>query len=158
MITLQPITSKNLWSIYGLKADENLVAPNRQSLAEAYAYYSEHGKSPIVYGIYHNSTPVGFMMAVYNPPEGFATIDNNGQPYYYLWRLMIDEEHQNKGYGRAAMNLIIAETKAFSHGEANAFYTSLVPESTITPSFYGSFGFVKTGEIDDEEEVMRLEL
>jgi len=158
MITLQSITSKNLWKIYNLKADENLVAPNNKSLAEAYAYYSEHGKNPIVYGIYHDSMPVGFIMAVYNPPAGFAAINNNGQPYYYLWRFMIDNEHQNKGYGKIAMNLLLAEAKESLHGEANAFYTSVVPESAVTPKFYGSFGFVKTGEVDDGEEVMRLSL
>ncbi|MCL2619926.1 MAG: GNAT family N-acetyltransferase [Defluviitaleaceae bacterium] len=158
MINLKPVTLKNMWEIYELKADRNLVAPNNQSLAEAYGYYAEYGKSPLVYGIYNCDMPVGFMMVAYDPPHKFANINNNGQAFYYLWRLMIDDAHQNKGYGRAAMKLVIAEAKAHAHGEANAFYTSVVPESTVTPSFYGSFGFVKTGEIDEGEEVMRLEL
>ena len=71
---------------------------------------------------------------------------------------MIDNAHQNKGYGRQAMNLLIAEAKKGKHGSADAFYTSVYPESQMTPKFYGSFGFVKTGEVDDGEDVMRLEL
>ncbi|MCL2408728.1 MAG: GNAT family N-acetyltransferase [Oscillospiraceae bacterium] len=158
MITLQPITSKNLDSVWLMKADPDLVAPNAWSLAEAFAYRSEYKQDPIAYAICHDSAPVGFVMALYNPPAEFMedTINNNGQPYYYLWRLMIDDKHQKKGYGRAAMELLIAEAKASKYGKANAFYTGTEPKSTVTPKFYGSFGFVYTGEIDDGDEVMRL--
>ena len=76
---------------------------------------------------------------------------------------MIDEKHQNKDYGRAAMELLIAEAKAGKHGKANAFYAGTDPKSKIAPKFYGSFGFEYTGEIEVEdegsyEEIMRLAL
>jgi len=155
MISLRAVTSKNLWEIYELKADEKLVGTNPQSLAEAYAYTLAHGHDRLIaYGIYHEETAVGFMMANYDPKYDF--MDNEGEPYFYLWRLMIDDNYQNKGYGRAAMNLLIEELKSGVHGNANALYTGVVPESTVTPKFYGSFGFVKTGEMDDDEIVARL--
>ena len=161
MITLQPITSRTGFAVCQMKADPTLVASNIQSLAEAFAYYSEHKQMPIAYAVCHNGISVGFIMALYNPPTEFAPfIDNKGEPYYYLWRNMIDEKHQNKGYGRAAMELLIAEAKAGKYGEANAFYTGSAPESPVTAKFYGSFGFVNTGEIDrdgdDYEYIMRL--
>ena len=159
MITLQAVTLKNVIEIiYDLEADENLVDPNVVSLAQAYAYYSEYGENPIVYAIYHVDTPVGFILAVYAPPVGFVPIDNDGQPYYYLWRMMIDKKYQNKGYGRQAMELLLLKVKSHYRGEANAFYTSVMPESDITPKFYASFGFAKTGEIDGDAKIMRLPL
>jgi len=164
MITLQPITNKNLGAVWMMKADPDLVAPNNWSLAEAFAYRSEYKQDPIVYAICHNDIPVGFILALYNPPADFiSSIDNNGQPFYFLWRNMIDEKHQGKGHGRAAMELLIAEAKAGKHGVANAFYTGTDPKSKITPKFYGSFGFEYTGEVEVEdeesyEEIMRLAL
>jgi len=166
MVTLQPITLKNIFAVQRMKADPSLVAPNNFSLAEAFAYRSEHKQDPIAYAIYYNDTPVGFIMAVYNPPESFLDcVDNNGQPFYYLWRNMIDENHQKKGYGRAALELLIAEAKAGKHGVANAFYTSTARQSKVTPKFYGSLGFVYTGEVDkdyadesNDEDIMRLAL
>jgi len=164
MITLQPITTKNLDAVWLMKADPDLVAPNSWSLAEAFAYREEYGEKLIVYAIHHDDTPVGFIMAFYDPPKDvIESIDNNGKPFYFLMRNMIDEKHQNKGYGRAAMELLIAEAKAGKYGVANAFYTGTDPKSKVTPKFYGSFGFEYTGEreIEDEdsyEEIMRLAL
>ena len=161
MVTLRLITEKNLWKIYGMKSNDELVAPNRESLAEAYAYTLEHGHDKLlVRAIYHDETPVGFLMANYDPKYEF--MDNKGEPYFYLWRLMIDEQHQNKGYGRRAMEIFIEELKTGVYGKANAFYTGVVPASTVTPKFYGDLGFVETGEIDGEpddyEIVVRLAL
>ena len=62
MINLKPITSKNDDEICGLKADRALVRHNEGSLADAFVYWVEYGKSPIVYGIYNEETPVGFVM------------------------------------------------------------------------------------------------
>jgi len=164
MVTLRELTTENLDAVWLMKADPELVAPNSWSLAEAFAYRSEYKQEPIVYVIYNDDEPVGFIMALYNPPTEFLdSIDNQGQPYYFLYRNMVDEKHQKKGYGRAAMELLIAEAKAGKYGKANAFYTGTDPKSKVTPKFYGSFGFEYTGEIEVEdeeswEEIMRLPL
>jgi len=167
MITLQPITQKNAYAIMRLKADENLVANNTKSMAEAFAYWMDKGTPPIVRAIYHEETPVGFVMVDYDAATSFDDADeinNHGAPYYYLWRLMIDENHQNKGYGRAAMSLVINEVKTLPLGAANAFYTSVVMEEVnpVGANFYLSLGFEKTGEVLDpggeDEQVMRMAL
>jgi len=166
MITLQKITSKNVGTVYLMKADENLVAPNNWSIAEAFAYRNEYNQDPIAYAICHDDQPVGFIMALYHPPKEFIDcIDNNDEPFYFLWRNMIDEQHQGKGYGRKALELLIEEARLGKHGKATAFYTATVRESGVTPKFYGSFGFEYTGELDidenypdEAEDVMRLAL
>lgn len=111
---------------------------------------------------------MGFAMVDYIGDPAVANadddIDNNGKPYYYLWRLMIDDAHQNKGYGRKAMELIINEVKVLPRGGADAFYTSVVMEEVnpVGANFYLSLGFVKTGEVLDpegeNEQVMWLDL
>jgi len=163
MITLRPVNNDNIWDILDLEADEKLVASNAESLAEAYADYITKGEPPIVYAIYSDEMAVGFAMIEYTGVE-YETeeMDNKGVPFYYLWRLMIDENHQNKGYGKLAMELIISEIKKHPKGPANAFYTSVVMEEVnpVGANFYLSLGFEKTGEVidpeDENEQVMRL--
>ena len=156
MITLRPVTMENIGAIMKLKADEKLVGPNSYSLAEAYVFATEcNVELLLTRGIYFDEALVGFLMAYLElGPEG--VYDNNGEPYFYLWRFMIDENHQNKGYGRKAMEILIDELKSGVHGNATAFYTSTAPVSTVTPKFYRSFGMVATGEMDDDETVLRM--
>jgi len=158
MITLQIVTSKNCFAIFDLKADEKHVAANQRSMAEAYAYYAEHGFGPIAYGIYNDEMPVGFIMAVISGPQLGDEDLSDGKPYYYLWRMMIDNDHQSKGYGRAALHLLLQEIKKFPQGKADKMFTSVVPGNTAATRLYESFGFEKTGEVLDGEEVMELVL
>jgi len=154
MINLQKITSKNCWEICELKADERFVATNEQSMVEAYAYYVENGEGPLAYGIYDDATPVGFIMAEYCHDEK----DNDGKPFYYLWRMMIDNSHQGKGYGKAALTLLIQEIKESPKGKIEKLFTSVVPGDDGPTGFYEKFGFVKTGEMVEDEEGMVLAL
>ena len=156
MITLRPVTMDNIGAIMKLKADEKLVGPNAYSLAQAYVFTTECSPELLLTrGIYFDEEVIGFLMAYLElGPEW--TYDNNGEPYFYLWRLMIDENHQNKGYGRKAMDILIDELKSGVHGNANTLYTSTAPASTVTPKFYRSFGMVPTGEMDGDETVLRM--
>ena len=153
MINLKPITTNNVDEICELKADRTLVVDNTGSLADAFAYWSEYGDAPIVYGIYNDETPVGFMMVAFFEEDD---IGNDGAPYYFLWRMMIDENHQSKGYGQEAMKLIIQEVKTMPKGESNAFYTSTNGEAAM--KCYEKSGFEKTGLIRGEETVLKLTL
>ncbi|MCL2662212.1 MAG: GNAT family N-acetyltransferase [Oscillospiraceae bacterium] len=154
MITLQKITSENCFDICDLEADERFVAPNEDSLIEAYANFVENGHGPVAFGIYHDETPVGFIMAEYCDGEEC----NNGEPYYYLWRLMIDNTFQGRGYGKAALELFLEVIRTFPLGKATKMLTSVVPENVPATRLYESLGFVKTGVMFDEEEGMELVL
>ena len=101
-----------------------------------------------MYAIYDDEAPVGFVMVAYFDDDDR---DNNAVPYYFLWRLMIDEGHQNKGYGREVMKLIIDEVKTMPKGESNAFFTSTNGPAAM--KLYESLGFVGTVERFGETEL-----
>ena len=91
-------------------------------------------------------------MLSYNVPPG-----NPEAPWrYFLWRLLIDAEYQLRGYGRAAMALVIDVVRD-SPG-ATDFFTSVHPGDGGPAPFYRSLGFESTGEWFDGEEVYRLPL
>lgn len=73
-----------------------------------------------------------------------------------IGRFMVAEEHQNKGYGRKAMECALDIIK-----ESNKFdFVSLdyVPGNDAGKHLYESLGFKETGEIDEGEVVMKLDL
>ncbi len=143
-VTLQEITEETLGSILKMAVSEtqkNFVAPNSVSIAQAH-----FSKTAWFRAVYADETPVGFVM---------LHIDET-IPEYFVWRFMIDKNHQGKGYGRQAMARIIEHVRTFSN--ATALYLSYVPEENNPGPFYRKLGFVDTGEIVDEEMVMKLDL
>lgn len=147
MVRLDPITDDNLGAVVGLAVapgQEDFVAPNVWSLAEAYVEYDIAWPRAIV----DDDTVVGFMMLDIDPEE------ENGQPFW-LQRLMIDAAHQRQGYGRAALDLAVEHVRTLG---AREFFTSWVPSDTGPEPFYLQYGFVPTGDIEDDEIVARLDL
>ena len=143
-ITLLEITQDTLWPIMNLSVSENqrsFVAPNANSIAEAY-----YSKEAWFRGIYLGDQPVGFVM-LYADQE---------KPEYFLWRLMIDKDHQGKGYGYLAMERVIEYVKTLP--EAKELLTSYVPGDGDPSPFYYKLGFKETGEIIDGENVLKLNL
>jgi len=164
MITLKPITEDNFEDVLDLRASEEFVATNAYSLSEAYCdlkeaiengeQYHKHCYS-IPFAIYNNETLVGFLKLGYEDGEDI----NAGGDIYWLGRFMIDEKHQGKGYGKAAMEVVIDFVKSKPHGyEAKYFYTSVVPNNHIATKLYERVGFVKTGNQLDGEDLMKLDL
>ena len=91
-ITMKEITAETVWPIMKVNVAENqksFVAPNANSIAEAY-----FTKEAWFRAIYAGEEPVGFVML-------FA---DEKKPEYFLWRLMIDKDHQGKGYGYLPWN------------------------------------------------------
>ena len=74
---------------------------------------------------------------------------------YWLWRFMIDERYQRKGYGTAALQEIIRYFK--DHG-ANNIRLSTKASNTNALSLYRKAGFRETGELNEEEIVLQLDL
>ncbi len=73
---------------------------------------------------------------------------------WFLWRLLIDERHQGRGYGGAALRQIVDIVRAAG---ATELLTSYVPGDGGPWPFYERFGFVPTGELDGVEIVLRLD-
>ncbi|MDP3180144.1 MAG: GNAT family protein, partial [Spirochaetaceae bacterium] len=69
---------------------------------------------------------------------------------------MIDQRHQGKGYGTAALGLL--ERIARAEPGIVRLKLSTSPENTNGIKIYTKFGFVDTGILDDGEEVFVKEL
>lgn len=145
VVTLREVTAETVGTICNLKvapSQRNFVAPNAVSIAQAY-FQRDNAWFRAVYA---DETPVGFLMLD----------DDLAAQEYGLWRFMIDERYQGKGYGRAALELIIAHVR--TRPGATELLTSCVPGEGSPCPFYERMGFVYTGEEDDGELVMRLAL
>jgi len=143
-ITLKEITGETCWPIFNLEVYDNqtrMVAPNANSIAEA--YFSDEAWFR---GIYLGDEPVGFIM---------LAIDEEKREYF-LWRLMIDKNHQHSGYGFQAMQQVIEHVRGLPG--AKEFKTSYVPTEGSPAPFYYKLGFEETGEVIEGENVLALTL
>ena len=76
----------------------------------------------------------------------------------WLDRLLIGAAHQGRGYGGAALGLLLARLRA-EYGNRDV-YLSVVAGNEAAARLYASFGFVRTGEKDvggEEVYVRRAE-
>lgn len=141
-VTLREINKNNWSECIKLKVDEkqiNFVASNVYSLAE-----SKFEASFFPLAIYDRETMVGFLM--------YGKDDGN----WWICRLMVDKNHQKKGYGKAAMLKAIEILR--NKPECDRIFTSYEPENLVAQKLYLSLGFEKTGKIEEGEIVLCLPL
>lgn len=144
IISLREITCDTVDQILDLRVAENqqsFVDSNALSLAEA-----ELEPNAWFRAIYADDTPVGFLMTKEVPEP----------PFYYLWRLMIDQRYQKMGFGRQAVELLIARIKTVPNATELVLSAEAGKGSPI--GFYERLGFYATGEIDDDEFVYKINL
>ena len=147
-IELRELTEENLKQCFELKvAKEQMqyIASNEESWNAA----KENEDVARPFAIYCDGKMVGFTMFAFD--EGYE------DPFdrYWLWRLMIDENMQGNGYGTEALKVIIQYFK--DHG-ANNIRLSTKETNTGALSMYRKAGFMDTGEMNDEEIVLKLDL
>ncbi len=70
---------------------------------------------------------------------------------YLLCRYMIDERHQGKGYGKAALPIIVEHMRQ-QYG-CKDVYLTLEDENVRAIHLYTAFGFERTEEMDETERV-----
>ncbi|MEC1179537.1 GNAT family N-acetyltransferase [Metasolibacillus meyeri] len=142
MIQFKEIDRKNFWDVIDLNVAEeqkDFVASNLFSLAQAKAY-----PECICLAIYAEEVLVGFVM---------YCMDEDDHEYW-IYRLMIDEKFQGKGYGKAAMEkLIVHIKKDVNH---HVIYLSFEPENHLARRLYKKLGFEPDGRVIDDEIVYRL--
>ena len=163
MIELREITYKNVGKVLKLKVtkdQEDFIAGNDYSLAEAYCSLKEDKYPHTALAIANGEEIVGFLMYEYAPPVSDRNDKDEeyfqDEPYYHLFRYMIDEEHQDKGYGRVAMEKLVEHMKGRPQGLADAIYICYCPPNVVAKKFYESFGFADTGQIVEGEYITRL--
>ena len=143
-VTLRPLTRDNLWAVVDLKlhpGQEEFVEDNVASIANAYV---EPTFVPL--GVYAGDELVGFAMYGQHPNTGA----------WWVIRLMIAREQQGKGYGRGAMEAVIAMMT--DRVGCEEIVTSFNPSNAVAAGLYASLGFRPTGEIEDDEPLVRLRL
>jgi diamine N-acetyltransferase len=140
-ISLEDVTSANYEEVCDLdvtKAQQEYVACNMWSLVEAH-----YNSGYTCKAIYQNNEPVGFFMWVQETPTKVS-----------IWRFMVDEHHQNKGIGRQALTMAIAEIKTTSKLEQIEICYN--PKNPVAKDFYSSFGFEEVGLDEDEEDMLAI--
>jgi len=160
MLRLEKVNGKNVWDILKLTVSEdqrNYVARNDISIIEAYTAITANGYA-FPFGLYEGETPVGFLMVGYGVDDYWDDAPPIAKGNYNLWRLMIDQAHQRKGYGKEAVSLALEFIRTFPCGKAGSCWLSYEPENTVARHLYSSFGFVETGEMDCEELIAVLKL
>ena len=103
-----------------------------------------------------DGTLVGFAMISDNIPQDVLDADPDIVGPYYLWRLLIDEAFQGRGYGRATIDAVVDYVRSRPGGDV--LYTSCEAGDGSPQPFYLRYGFTKTDRIADGEDVLRLDL
>ena len=150
MVSLRPLDETNRREVEALRvspAQERFVSNVPDSLQEA---SEEPDGRALYWAVYADETPVGFVMIS----------DEVGSAEYipqYLWKLLIDERFQGRGFGAATLDLIVEYFRARPGVEV--MWTSAGQGEGSPIPFYERYGFVRTGEIVfDDEVLLRLDL
>ena len=123
------------------------IASNKTSLETAVnEKYSQIARP---FGIYADEKIIGFTMFAFE----LTSSDPNDR--YWLWRFMIDKNSQGNGYGSAALEKII---DYFKRHDADHILLSTKETNTSALSLYHKYQFAETGEMNEDEIVLRLNL
>lgn len=154
-LSIQPVTKSNWQALTKLevRADQkNFVAPNVYSILESHYGYDEPDGSGhwdmFPYGIYDGEAPVGFFMYGYN--------FSNQEFEAFIIRLMVDQSHQGRGYGKFGMQQML---DIFGQDERICNVgISYEPDNEVARKLYASLGFVEPGKMLDDETLAILHL
>lgn len=146
-ISLREITDQNRDAVVALRiaaSQEGYVSSVEDSLEEA---RDTPEGNPWYRAVYADDEPVGFLMLSWNvtpdPPRVIGP--------WFLWKLLIDERYQGRGYGTEAVWLVAGIAR--DQG-ASELLTSYVAGERSPESFYRQIGFVPTGEQDENGEIV----
>lgn len=132
---------------------DEFVASVETSLAEAVLYPEACAR---YWAIHDGDAIVGFAMISDGISEEVLAADPTLLGPFYLWRLLIDDRHQRRGYGTAALDAIAAYVRS-RPGARKLIVSAGQGEGSPQP-FYERYGFVPTGEIHEDEVVLELDL
>ena len=122
------------------------VSSVRESILEAAA---EPDARALYWAIYDEETLVGFVMIA-------DEVGSSDYIAHFLWKLLIDERYQRRGFGRATLDLVV---EYFRNRGVGTMWTSAGEGEGSPVTFYERYGFKRTGEIVfDNETLLRLEI
>ncbi len=152
VVALREITDVNREAVLALRVapgQERFVGSVRSALADAAQYPQA---KPWYRAVCAGDEPVGFVLVSWNvepqPPEIIGP--------WFLRKLLVDERHQGRGHGADAVRQVAALLRADG---ATELLTSYVPAEGGPAGFYARLGFVPTGDLDvNGEIIVRLPL
>jgi diamine N-acetyltransferase len=151
-VELREITADNRAAVEGVTVapgQERFVDGVRASLSQA-AWKPD--AKPWCRAVYAGDVPVGFVMLADNVPPCQPDI-----PFpYFLWKLLVGAQFQGRGYGRAALDQVVAYVR--TRPGARELVTSVVTGEGSPLGFYLRYGFTETRQMLDGERVLRLRL
>ncbi len=122
---------------------EKLVASNMASIAES--RFEPHYEPRAIYA---DGEMTGFLM--YCPDQ-----DRPDDQLFWIFRLMIDRRRQGEGIGTRAIGLALEE---IARRGGRQVKISHVPENDVAARMYQRLGFTPTGEIEDGEVLLAMDL
>lgn len=144
MIRLEEVNPEN-WRL-GLKVAESqktYVSDDMRLLARAYAFRESRSKAFV---IYNDDCPVG--MALYYDCESLDAYDFS--------QLFIDERYQGQGYGIEATKQILEKMKV--DGKYSKVVLCYIDGNEAARKLYEKVGFKLTGDRDEDEIIMQMDL
>ena len=146
-ISLWPIDEGNFPDAFRLElapGQEQYVSGPIRSLAQAYVYREQCQP----FGIYAGERMVGYVMVIYDYDI----------PEYDIWHMMIDRAHQGRGYGKKALEKCLDYIRTKPFGDCSRVALTCHEGNSAALGLYASLGFLPTGQRDDEEIELALEL
>lgn len=149
-IQLKPVTRENWEEALALKVrseQEPFVPSVAVSLAKVYIKPDGDEVEYLPFAIYAEGEMVGFIMHAYVEQT---------EDMFWINGFIIDEKHQGKGYGKAALTEMISWIE-------NRFPASRETRLTVhqnnrhASTIYEGLGYKKTGDVYDGEVVYRRE-
>ncbi|WP_150267592.1 GNAT family N-acetyltransferase [Paenibacillus tepidiphilus] len=142
-IALRPVSAENWYECTQLK-----VKPEQLAVFPAPVVYwiaeSRFVEAFELRAVYSGDILVGFIVFCAKPDE-----DGN----CWIQALMIDDEHQGKGYGKAAMQRLL---ETMSRLQCRRIMVGHRPDNQIADQLYASLGFQKISEEAIDGEIIRL--
>jgi diamine N-acetyltransferase len=142
MVSLKEVNIDNFWDVIELKVNDkqkDFILENSISIAQ-----SKVQPECIPMAIYNDEILVGFLMYCIDRDDG----------NYWIYRFMIDEKFQRKGYAKKAMEILLNEIK--EDKQRNKIILDVKKESMEAVELYKSFGFDFTGQVFGTSHVMEL--
>jgi histidinol dehydrogenase len=146
--SVRPVDADNLAAVLKLQVapgQRPFVATAERSLAQV--AYEPAGRA---LAMFDGDTAVG-MMLLYDARQD----KKKPAEQLYVWRLLVDAQHQRRGYGRLTMEWVVAEALRMGLKEVGL---SHVGKAGHPGPFYAKLGFTYTGEVEDGEHKMIMKL
>lgn len=146
MIHLKEVTEDNWREVNSLeveKEQQHYVCSNLGILARAYVFRAQRSEAK---AIYNDSGIVGLLM--YRECDKVQA--------FVFDQMMIDSRFQRNGYGEEAVSKAIKLMR--NNGKYNRIVLCYCDGDIAAKNLYTKLGFLHTGEVDEDEIIMALDL